>query len=274
MSKFVALCTECDHVWETRNPPDEIEQPRCSECNATGHSIRFERAADVVEAVQRSAQEPELVREARRDRRWHEVRQRINEYLDRLERTAPDDSDHTAAREVRGAFWELNKLLQEINDRGPGISLEELHGVSDRLDEIEAEIEEEASDLETVDTLRSRIRELHTRIAELDTEEEKLSAKVRKRRHDLKIYSIRLKNIEDEKDALEEGQSLGYEMGWNEAEDTYRIQIPCVKCGKEMVMMPGSEMHNAAIRALQASGWGHQDCHTDGWVSHEDFSAV
>jgi len=51
-----------------------------------------------------------------------------------------------------------------------------------------------------------------------------------------------------------------YQRGWDDAEETYAIEIPCSVCGKPIIMTPGSGMHKAAIDLLRAEKWSHGEC--------------
>lgn len=257
MPEYFAVCTECEHGWVTRKSPTEIDQPRCSECDATGHSIIFKETADAAEEWQHSEKEPELVRRAKEERRWQELRLRLNENLDRLEQTAPSDVDETVARDVYGAYQSISKLYNDINDRGPEIGLADLNAVSDYLDKLEAEIEDKAPDLESVDDLNSMRNELETEIEDLETEKEDLSSLVGNKKRKYLAYSERLEGIEDEIEI--------YDIGFEDAEKEFKITIPCAVCEENIQMRRGSQMHNAAIQALQ--GWTHRGCMQDGWSS-------
>jgi hypothetical protein len=45
---------------------------------------------------------------------------------------------------------------------------------------------------------------------------------------------------------------------YESAKSEYQILIPCAKCGKPMVLSPGSKMHQATIKSL--AGWSHAKC--------------
>jgi hypothetical protein len=49
-----------------------------------------------------------------------------------------------------------------------------------------------------------------------------------------------------------------HQRGWDDAEETYAIEIPCNVCGKPIIMTPGSGMHKAAIEHL--AQWIHTKC--------------
>lgn len=66
--------------------------------------------------------------------------------------------------------------------------------------------------------------------------------------------------IKEEKEILEEGYIEGFQAGYEEAEDLYKITFPCPDCGNS-VEIATKESKQAVIDFAQEQGWGHKRCH-------------
>lgn len=167
MSGVQARCTNCDHVWQTRKPPEEIDRPRCSECKAHGDDVVFDPGED--------SPPPEIdaVEAARRKRRRYELLDRIDALLDRLERTGPSDTYHEVASEVRGEYRELWDLGEHL-DFADELSFEELDSIEARVDELADSVEDHAETLVRIDQLSATVEELEAQKADLEAAIEEL----------------------------------------------------------------------------------------------------
>lgn len=239
-----ARCTECDHAWETRKSPEEIDRPRCSECGSHGEEIEFEVEAEEAETEEQS----EVVEAARRDRRQFELLDRVHRLIDRLERTGPSESESFVAQELQGEHRELMSFAVELEGEAEP-SLAELEAISDRVDELEAAVDEHAEELDRIERLADRVEELEAEEAELDA----VVADLRNERDELRKH---LQDVEDEAAAFE----VGERSGWYDGKREFAIHVPCSICGGDMTVKPGSEMHQAVVDFFQRNGWGHEGC--------------
>lgn len=129
-----AVC-ECGHTWKLQKPPEEMaDGPRCSECGARGEAISV-----VDEEQHRTSAEDtdsEIVRAAMCERHLNNLHDGVDELLESLAGTAPEEVDAEVARGVRGPYRELRRLKEELDrkrDDDTETSLAELDAVEDRL---------------------------------------------------------------------------------------------------------------------------------------------
>ena len=52
----------------------------------------------------------------------------------------------------------------------------------------------------------------------------------------------------------------GRKQGYSTAEDKFKIEYPCSRCGERITLLPGSDSAAVAIEFLGSEGWGHQIC--------------
>ncbi len=66
--------------------------------------------------------------------------------------------------------------------------------------------------------------------------------------------------VSKKKEAREQGFGEGYEGGFEDAADLYRVTYPCKICGKTLEVTSANEK-KAISKYMQEHGWGHAECH-------------
>lgn len=165
-----ARCSQCNHSWTTRKSPDDIDRPRCSKCGAEREQICFgDKAINSDDGA-----DCDIVKTAKRERRLFELRERVSELLNQLGCTAPEESEHDVAREVRGLDRELESLHTQLSQSGTNYSLDELDAVRAHLDNLEAEVDEFQTEKENAKTALQKAKK---RQRNAQNEYEELTAK-------------------------------------------------------------------------------------------------
>lgn len=83
---------------------------------------------------------------------------------------------------------------------------------------------------------------------------------------DFEKAKIKLPNLEKlsyengYKRGFEGGKDAGYMLGYDEAEEEFKITYPCSVCGKPLVMRPGDKDHIAMKGYMREHGWEHSSC--------------
>jgi ssDNA-binding Zn-finger/Zn-ribbon topoisomerase 1 len=83
---------------------------------------------------------------------------------------------------------------------------------------------------------------------------------------DFEKAKIKLPNLEKlsyengYKRGFEGGKDAGYMLGYDEAEEEFKITYPCSVCGKQLVMRPGDKDHIAMKGYMREHGWEHSSC--------------
>ena len=83
---------------------------------------------------------------------------------------------------------------------------------------------------------------------------------------DFEKAKIKLPNLEKlsyengYKRGFKEGKDAGYMLGYDEAEEEFKITYPCSVCGKQLVMRPGDKDHIAMKGDMREHGWEHSSC--------------
>ena len=261
---IVAHCT-CGHGWELQKSPDDMSDgPRCSECGAVGNKISIDKPTaqdgSEINQTEDQLQESRLVQVAKRERRSREIRVRVDRLVELLKETAPSKAEQQVASELQGIYWELESLqetLPEESDSEIGAaSLDNLEAVSDRLDELERDIENQDCELATIDDLNETIAELQSERDLLREEIESLEKQKTEIEGQIGKYTRLLDRVEDEETAW----NIGYEVGRKDSNEEFAIHIPCARCRNPMLMRPGSDMHKQAAQYLRQQGWSCAGC--------------
>ncbi|MFB6228964.1 MAG: hypothetical protein ABEH88_10465 [Halobacteriales archaeon] len=257
-----AHCSRCDHAWQTRKSPDDIDRPRCSECGAEQDAITFGKdGANDPGDTGGDVADSDILQTAKRDRHVRELRDRVSEQIDRVVGTTPEDADHPVARELRPSYWELHAIEDHLTeDRPESFSPDTLSAVRDRVAEIKAEIDDHAPELATADGLADKIGDLQSERHALQVEIEELRAEVEDLERKREAYNDVVKRRDEKEEVWKAGYEYGRSQGRIEGRELAEIQVPCARCGTLMTMKPDSQMHQLAIELFQRIGWKHTSC--------------
>lgn len=261
---IVAQC-KCGHGWELQKHPDKMSDgPRCSECGAVGDKISIEEVTGAVDSKTKQneghLQDIGLVQAAKHERRSRELCVRVQRLVESLEGTTPSEADHQVASELQGIYWELKSLEEELSEESDpemgAVSLDDLEAVSDRLNELESDIENHGCELETAEDLEDTIAELQSNRESIKKEIEHLKAEKTEVEEQIDKHTKLLDRVDNEETAW----NMGYEKGRKDAKEEFAIHIPCTSCENVILMRPGSEMHRQASRYLCRNGWSCTTC--------------
>jgi flagellar biosynthesis/type III secretory pathway protein FliH len=85
-----------------------------------------------------------------------------------------------------------------------------------------------------------------------------LTGKVEERENEASIYQAGYD--EGRAKGEEEGYKRGVEDGRSAGREATQIWFPCSVCGKQMHVVPGSELHKEIMQYVKRAGWGHAAC--------------
>lgn len=221
MVETKAVCAKCGNEWETRKPAEEIDQPRCSGCGATGEKIEF----GGFEAGRKADREDSVVDKVRLRERKQDLVDRAEKGCERVEEvgggSVPD--------ELEPAHRRLASLSQELDDQ-------ELVSQSE-LNRAEGFIESQLEEIEATEGVEE-VGELKMRIEELRKEEEELSSKIATKRREydrleakysdlVELWGCVENNAEWYRKGLSHGFKTAHEYpGLSFAEVCERIEFP------------------------------------------------
>lgn len=155
-----AVCTECGNEWETRKPVEKIDQPRCSECGATGERIELGGR----EAGEKGGEAVSVVDRVRLKERKQDLVDRAEKGCERIEEVGGG----SVPGELEPVYRRLSSLSEELADQ-KGVSQNELNRAEEFIDSQLEEIEA-TEGVEEVGDLEKRIEELKKEEDELISE--------------------------------------------------------------------------------------------------------
>jgi len=247
----------CGHVWTPRKPLEEIETLRCSSCGTTS-----QEDLSVSEDTEKHTHDSSIVTEVEAKATREDLLERVQDLIYRVVGTAPSESNHEVAEEMRGEFNRLHRLATVLEDDDKSISPDELQATTEFIDDLESSIDEHADQLDRLDDLQSTVTELESEVSELRSERDALNAELGELQDEYEELSHSRDKLEKRVGLLREDASA-YQQGYERGMEHFEIEIPCAQCGDPMRMNPDSQMHRSAIDLLQQDGWSHSRCFSD-----------
>jgi chromosome segregation ATPase len=175
----------------------------------------------------------------------------LDDQLERLDGTAPEESDQTVAYELQEAYYQLTALDDELRGTDD-LSLNELEEVEAYLGSVVETIDEHTDELKRQDYLTDSVDELESRRKTLETDIEALTDKKERLENELTTIKIQLRDVESKSQAFDKGRKIGRQ--------NWQITYSCSHCNRPMTVEPGSDTHRAISSLLQQNGWGHREC--------------
>ena len=69
-----------------------------------------------------------------------------------------------------------------------------------------------------------------------------------------------LEQVENTQEVFDAAYEEGFNEGWRQAKDNYKIRYPCSRCGELTSILPNSREHEAMMGYMKEHGWHHTEC--------------